>query len=76
MSEEDARWIVERPAYMRETEPLARPDAWKSPAPIRVDPAEQARNREHFMKNEGRSQAWRKRPHPTGPLADDQRKVG
>jgi hypothetical protein len=43
-------WKVPRPAYMRESEPLAHPDAWPSHAPVfRVDKEEQERNWRIFV---------------------------
>ena len=40
-------WVVPRPAYMREAEPLAG-TCWPS-IPVTVDPAEQVRNRQLFL---------------------------
>jgi hypothetical protein len=49
--EHEARWLVPRPDYMREIEPLAHPGAWPSQDPviIRVDKEEQERNWRIFV---------------------------
>lgn len=52
-SEERARWRVPRPGYMREIEPGN--SMWPSVDPVmRVDPAEQAYNRQLFKKGMNR----------------------
>jgi hypothetical protein len=69
-------WKTARPAYMREIEPLAHQDAWKSPVPnlaATADPLltqEQLENRKLFI--EGRN---RKGPSAVGSEATE-RKMG
>jgi hypothetical protein len=74
--EERARWEVARPQFVREIEPNAM--AWQSipPEEMRVDPAEQAKNRELFAR--GLTKAERKAPAsiPAKVDAGEQKKAG